>query len=133
MGMEEALIARLSAAAAVAAVVGDRISWFGRIEGDPLPALTLLNISPGQSWTHSGPDGVDRPRVRFDCYAATDVEAIALKRAVIATMTAPVDIDGWRFHPGMLGADRTIEEPQMAGGTDLFHQQIELQFYHEEL
>jgi hypothetical protein len=131
--MEEALAARLAADAGIAEIVGDRVSMAARVEGTALPALVFSLISQGQEWTLAGPDGLDRPRVRFDCLAATDIAALLLRRAVVAALTPAADVDGLRFHPAMVVASRTIAEPQLDGGQDLFHEQIELQFYYEEL
>lgn len=132
MAMEEALVERLVAVAGVAGIAGDRISWFGRQRGDALPALTLSKISPGEEWNHSGPDRLDRPRVRFDCWSAEADDAAALGRAVKAEMRETAEVGGVRFHPAMLDAERWIDQGEQDGGELLFHVQIEMLFYFEE-
>lgn len=128
--MEEALVARLVAAGTTAA---DRISWFGRVRGDGLPAVELTLISPGEEWTHDGPDGLDRPRVRFDIYAATDVGAVALGRAIRAEMQGEATVGGVLFHPARLEASRMLDAEEETGGDPLFRLQHEYLFYHEEI
>ncbi|MGX7926461.1 hypothetical protein ACWPMX_07795 [Tsuneonella sp. HG094] len=127
--MEEALVARLVAANTSAE---DRISWFGRARGDGLPAVALTLVSPGEEWTHDGPDGLDRPRVRMDIYAATDLGALALGRELRAVMHGEATVAGVRFHPARLEASRTLDGEEQDGGDPLFRLQHEYLFYHEE-
>lgn len=128
--MEEALIARLVAADTSA---DDRWSWHERVRDDAPPSGVLMKVSPGEEWTHEGPDGLDRPRVRFDLYGSTDVEVLALSRAVKAEMRLARDVEGVRFHPAMLDADRTLPGEEQDGGAALFRIQLEFLFYHEEI
>lgn len=128
--MEEALVARLVAADTSA---DDRISWFGRARGDGVPAIELTLISPGEEWTHDGPDGIDEPRVRMDLYAASDVEAVALGREVRAEMQVHRTVGGVLFHPARLDAARTLEAEEQDGGDPLFRIQQEYLFFHQEV
>lgn len=133
MPMEESLITRLTAVTAISDLAGDRVSWFARQRGDSVPVIAMVKISPGRDWTHDGPDGLDRPRVRFDYWAATGDQVIALQRATQAEMETTADVDGTRFHPGMLQAERWIDEGEQDGGEGLFRLQQEFLFYHEEI
>ena len=130
MAIEEALVARLVAAATPA---DDRVSWFGRQRGDVLPALALWKISPGEEWTHDGPDGVDHPRVQIDSYGATETEAAALSRAVRAVMAGQADVAGVRFFPAQLVGEQWINEGEQDGGEALFRVSQDYQFYHQEV
>lgn len=133
MAMEEALLTRLTGAAGIAALAGNRVSWFGRQRGDAVPLVVLSKISPGREWTHTGPDGLDRPRVQFDCYAADTAAAAALGRAVQAVMETAADVAGWRFHPAMIDRDEWIDLGEQDGGAPLFRVSQDYLFYHEEL
>lgn len=133
MPMEEALVERLTGVTAIGNLAGDSVSWFARQRGDPVPAIAMLKISPGRDWTHDGPDGLDRPRVRFDYWGATADQAVALQRATQAEMETTVDVGSTRFHPGMLEAERWIDEGEQDGGEGLFRLQQEFLFYHEEI
>ena len=128
--MEEALVARVVAAATPA---GDSVSFLDRQRGDPLPAITLLTITPGEDWNHAGPTGLDEPRVRFDCYADSDEGALALKRAVRAEMRQARETGGVRFHPAELVAERWLPDGEQDGGQAVFRIQLEFQFFHEEI
>lgn len=131
--MEEALITRLAGATAIADIADDRISWFARVRGDGFPALLLSKISPGREWTHDGPDGLDGPRVQFDCYARDEVTAATLARAVQAELEQAADVDGWRFHPAFLAGEQWIDEGEQDGGEPLFRVSLDFIFYHEEI
>ena len=136
MAMEEALLTRLREAARLASISGDRVDWFDRPRADDdapaatLPAITLFKISPGRDWTMDGPDGLDEPRVQFDCWAERKDVAVALARALLAEMEQPRTVDGWRFHEASLELERwTIDED--AGGAALFRVQMDFTFFHE--
>ena len=135
MAMEEAVIARLKQDAGVAALISgpNRISWFERIEGAALPALTLLAVSTDDGWSHDGPTGLDRARLRIDCWADTRTAAKALARAVRPVMEAGGDQDGIRLHPARRVSERDFDEGEQDGGDALFRVSQEYQLYHEEI
>lgn len=128
--MEEALVARLTA---VATPAGDRVSWFERVRGDALPALTLTKVSPGREYTHDGPDGLDGPRVQIDSWAATPEDAAGLSRAVLPVMEAGADVGGVRFHPAELVGETWLAEGEQDGGAPIYRVMQDFIFYHEEL
>lgn len=128
--MEEALLARLLAASPIAAIVGDRVDWDDR--SDPMPSLTLTKVSPGREWTHDGPDGLDDPRVQFDCWASTKAARTALARAVLAEMEQPRVAAGWRFHEGSVELERWTREDDLPGEIPVFRAQLDFTFFHQE-
>lgn len=130
--MEEALVARLVAATAITALVGQRVSWFERQRGDALPALTLTKVSPGRDYAHDGADGCDGPRVQIDCWANTDSHALALRNALIAEMEQGAVVGGVTFHPAQLELESWVGEETVDGGERLFRAILDFQFYHEE-
>lgn len=131
MAMEEALVARLAAAPGIAAIVGDRIDWFDRPSA--LPALVLTKVDAGREWTHDGPDGLDEPRVRFECWAGTKAAVAALGRALLAEMELPADRDGTRFHEGSLEFERWDRPDDVDGGIAVFRVTMDFTFFHEEI
>ena len=131
MAMEEALVARLSAATAVAGIAWDRISWFERPRRGGLPCVVLTMISPGREWTHGGPDGLDRPSVQFDCWAESDTAALALARAVQAEMEQPRTVSDWVFHEGALEGQQIDTPDDLAGGLKLFRVSLDFSFFHQ--
>lgn len=135
MPMEEALLARLRGATAIAAIVGDYVDWFDRARGSD-QALRLTLVDPGEEWTHNGPDGLDDARVRIEAWARDKDTLMALKRAVRAEMRQPRDVGGWRFHEAELALERsdTDEDNTDDGDSDvLFRVTMDFEFFHEEL
>lgn len=133
MAMQHDLVMRLQLAAEVGALAGDRVSWAGFQRGDGLPGIALYMISPGREWTHSGPDGLDRPRVQVDCRAATIEAAFELARAVRDELETAADVGGTRFHPAMLDGEGFIDEGEQDGGDPLFRVSQDFLFHHEEI
>lgn len=129
MGLRAALTERLVAASTAA---GDRVSWGNRARGDGLPALVLLMVSPGEEWTHDGPDGLNEPRIRVDCYARLDADADALAAEVKAEMAAAATGGGVVFHPASLEAERDLGDEDEAPGKPVYRVQLEFMFFYEE-
>lgn len=133
MAMEEALVERLTGDATIAAIAGNRVSWFWFQRGDAGARIALVKVSPGEFWTHQGPDGLPKPRVQFECRAETAVAAMALSRAVIAEMHQAADIGSVRFHPAQLVGEQFIDEGKQPGGAQFYRVSLEFLFYHETI
>jgi hypothetical protein len=78
--------ALLMNSAAVSALVGPRVDFGSRVQGDPLPALVLNVISGAEGLTQQGPDGLHQNRVQVDCYALTAGAVEQLSAAVIGLL-----------------------------------------------
>ncbi|MDP3550611.1 MAG: DUF3168 domain-containing protein [Novosphingobium sp.] len=130
--MEEDLVARLVADAGVSAIVDEAVSWFERNRDDALPAVVLQKVSPGREYSHDGPDGLDGPRVQFDCLGRTMDEAAALKRAVLACMEQGATVGDTVFHIAFLEGENWISQGEQDGGEALFQLSLDFIFYHEE-
>ena len=114
--MEEALTARLLGSPALAALVGNRITWGERVEKEPLPAITMLGVSPGRNYVHGGADLTGNPRVQFDCYGATRAEAKAVADALRDTLETPATQSGIAFSVALLDAERGPLIEDVGGG-----------------
>lgn len=84
--MEEALRALLLADAAVADLVGTRVTWAMRPQGSDLPAIVLWLISGREESHFQGPDHVADSLVQIDCWAATYGAAKRVARAAQAAL-----------------------------------------------
>ncbi|MEP9401861.1 tail completion protein gp17 [Sphingomonas silueang] len=73
--VEEALRALLLSTAPLAALVGRRVDWGLRPQGDPLPGLTLQRISDAPVMNLAGPSGWSRARIQLDAWGRTFKEA----------------------------------------------------------
>lgn len=69
----------------VAALIGDRL-WPVRLPTEPvMPCVTYLLISSPRETTQTSP-GPARPRYRWDCWAKTYDEAVAVAIAVMKSL-----------------------------------------------
>lgn len=128
--MKADLVTRAVDDAGVGALVGESVSWSGRVRGDALPVLVLTMVSPGRDWDHDGPTGEDESRVQFDSYAATVDEANALALAVRAMMEAPATVGETRFEEGFLDNEQDFDEGEQDGGAPLFRVSQDYIFLH---
>lgn len=104
--MEEQLVARLLGTPSLSALVGNRITWGERVKKERLPAITMLGVSPGRNYVHGGADPTGNPRVQFDCYGASAMQAKAVARALRDTLEAPATVGGIAFSVALLDAER---------------------------
>ncbi len=95
--LQDALVARLIAAAPVAALAGNRIYWLRRPEEGALPAVTLQLISRPIPSLYKGQQRLLRARVQADCWAETPAEAMALADAIEATIVPETVVGNVRF------------------------------------
>lgn len=83
MSWEAALVQRLLADPAVAAIVGERIEWDDLAPDTALPALTLQVISDPEPQNNDGFDPFRPSRVQLNALAGTKALAIALSKAAV--------------------------------------------------
>jgi len=114
--MEEALVARLLASPSLSALVGNRITWGERVKKEPLPAITMLGVSPGRNYVHGGADPTGNPRIQFDCYGTTSAQAKAVARALCDMLEAPATQGGIAFSVALLDAERGPLIEDVGGG-----------------
>lgn len=123
MPMEEDLLTRLDGLGGAAADWFDRPSVF--------PAIIMTKIDAGREWTHDGPDGLDEPRVRFECWALMKAEAGALARALRGEMEQPRVVGGTQFHEGVLELEAWDKVDDLPGGATAFRIIHDYSFFHE--
>lgn len=92
-----ALVGRLLAAPAVAALVGSKVYWVNVPQIDALPYIRLQTISDPRPEHLGGYDRSRVTRVQVDCFAATYAAARAAAEATIAAVAAPATVGGIRF------------------------------------
>jgi hypothetical protein len=81
-----------------------------------LPALVINEISPGRLYVHSGPDGLENPRVQFDVYAATFAAARTIATALLDTLEQPETVGAISFSKSILAARSGPRFEDIGGG-----------------
>lgn len=126
--MQTALRSRLLAAAPVAALVGQRVTWVSRPQGSALPAISLLVIAGERPQHLKGFDALRATTVQVDCWASAYGQARALVEAAIAAVVQPGTYYGVRF--GRAG----VSEPRDLGETTsdgfIHRQSVDLTIWH---
>lgn len=97
MSWESAVVLRLMADSAVAAIAGQNIEWDDRAPDAPLPAIMLQTITDVRPQTHDGFDDFRGTRVQVNCLARSKNQAIELREAAIAALVPPASIGGVTF------------------------------------
>jgi len=122
--MEAALIAKLLASVSVTALVGQRINWVRRPQGDALPCIVLHRIDGAPDVHHGGRSGLVQSRVQVDCWGSSYGSAKAVARAVENAITAQTFTQGaTRFDVILIADERdtTFDET-----TPLFRTSLDL-------
>ncbi|SCW77598.1 Protein of unknown function [Sphingobium faniae] len=115
--MEADLIARLLDDGGLSVLIGNRVNPVSRVQGEDLPALTLMTVSPGRAYTFAGPVRAHGTLMQFDAWAIE----VAQAKAVIATLTdileAPATVGGTVFGMSFLQSERDGHEDVPGIGT----------------
>lgn len=126
--MEEALVERLRASAAIVAVAGvynarPAIDVGERRSDKPesFPACFIDINFPGRMYDHEGAQGLHIARIRFECFGRTWLQAKQLGRAITELVESPDEVGGIRFHRGaQLVFERNMTPEDLGGGIKVF-------------
>lgn len=117
--MEEALRAKLLANPAIAALA-KAVAWIDRPDASLLPAITLQQVGPGRSYTHSGANDLTDPLVQFDLWGTSQWQVVQLERLVTAEMETPGTISGVEFGTAFLEAQNDFDPEDIDGGDKVY-------------
>jgi len=136
--MEEAVIQRLLADAAVAAIAGDRV-FPGRLpQGIDLPGVVLQTINSMPHYADEGEIRYVESRVQLDCWASTYGASKQLARAGKASLS-PVDLPpgapvftapGIEFQIIELNGERDLPESGSNNAEYFFRVSLDFTFWH---
>ena len=110
-----ALYARLTADAAVSAVVGTRVYWVNRPQDSALPAIRLQTVSDPREQHLKDYTGARQTRVQADCFAATYGAARQLAEKVVTALANPGTHGGVVFGRIKAEGPRDLGEDTAAG------------------
>lgn len=126
--MEAALITKLLASAGITALVGQRINWSRRPQGETLPAVVLHRIDGGRDYHTQGASGLVESRVQVDCWGSSYGSAKAVARQVEAA------VSGARFTQGAIRFDAILildeRDSTFDETTPIFRTSIDLAVHH---
>jgi hypothetical protein len=84
--MEETLRSVLVADAGLSALVGERIIWGARPQGELLPCLVLHRVTGARDYHMTGRSGLVDSLVQADCWAETWLAAKDVSRALLEAL-----------------------------------------------
>ncbi len=120
--METALRARIAGGTAA------RVAWGGQAQGAPLPYITMFTVSDPRPAHLKGYETARTTRVQVDCDAPHFQEALALARAVIASVATPGIYSGHRF--GFVKAEGPRALNEEVNGQMVHRQSVDLIIRH---
>lgn len=115
MDLDAALIARLQAASAVAAIVGTKVYAIQRPQGDAVPAVVLRHSGGEDVENIDGDSDMTEARITADCFGVTNLQAKALARAVKAALKPPGLQGSFSFDASDVNGPIDLGEPGVAG------------------
>jgi len=127
--MEEALRARLLAIGGLTAIVGNRIDWDERPQGDPLPGMVLYLISDIPEMKLTGPTGWRDARVQCDGWSYDVLEARNIGEALIGGVIGLREtLAGIKFRIFVIDVSRKTD---LLGGQPVHASQVDLKVIYQ--
>lgn len=127
--METALRARLLNDPAVAAIIGNRVSWIERPQRSAYPAVVLQIVSSPRPQHMGGVQSFRQSRIQFDCFATTARQAAELCEAVIAAIVPAGESGETKFLRGFINDVRDLGED--TDGGFVHRRSIDAYIWHE--
>jgi len=131
--MEEALTAHLLASTVLADMVGSRITWDERPQGEALPAVVLNLIDSIPEYSDEGIAGLSTARVQIDCWAAKrpgdsgSTLAKQVAAAVVDAMPVSMTVNGVEFQGVFLDVARDFPPETGPGNVQFFRRSLDYQ------
>ncbi len=111
--MQEDLIARL----ATALGSGVKVTWGWRVQGAPLPAVTLNLAAPGRDYGFEGPQALARTLVQVDVWGRDIRDVMPVYAALLAELEQPATEGATRFEMAFLRNERDAPVTDVGGGA----------------
>jgi hypothetical protein len=108
--------------AAVAAIVGDRVTWGELPQGATRPLIALWNTTDLPDYKLSGPSGLQHVFVQIDVWSITLAESLSVARAVKASIDGlTATIGGTEFQGVFFRGRRNEKEPIAGAPAQTYH------------
>ena len=134
--MEEDLVARLRAYAALRGLVGSlkpgrpMIDWGTRPNSKSLPAIVMYQVSPGVSYDQENPTELEGPRVQFSIIAKSYGETALVFRRLRALLETKANQGATNFDKAFLIASRDLNPKDLPGGGREFLRSADFTIWH---
>lgn len=127
MSLMSDLIGYILADAPIVAIVDDRVQPGRRPQSDPLPALTLVQVSGNPEYADDGDAGLQSVRIQIDCWADSYGAGDALADLVVAALSAVRDVTqgGTTFRYIMLDNRQDLSESGANASEYLFRTSVD--------
>lgn len=126
--METQIRTRLLNASPVSAIVGTKVSWGVRPQGEAYPSLVLTIVSGDRPQHMDGLIDARATIVQFDCYGTTRAQSVALRESVIAAILPAIVVSGVTFFQSFVQNIRTIDVHTDTGLV--FRDSLDVQVWH---
>jgi len=126
--MQAALRTRLLNAAPVAAIVGTRINWGARPQGEAYPSLVLTLVSDARPQSFKGLIDSRFTGVQIDCYGASVAQVVSLREAVISAIVPAATVSGVIFDRAFVDTVRNLNSHSETG--IVYRDSIDARFWH---
>lgn len=126
--METQLRTRLLNALPAAAIVGSKVHWGVRPQGEAYPSLVLTIVSGDRPQHMDGNIDARSTIVQFDCYGTTRAQSVALREAVINAIVPAAVVSGVTFFRSFVQNLRTMDAHTDTGLV--FRDSLDIQVWH---
>ncbi len=127
--MEEALPAYL--VAHLTALIGERVDWLLRPQGEALPSVSLQTISAPPEYHMDGRDDLQGDLVQIDVWASTFASLRQVERALTAALDGPFDAPITEaFIENRRETTEAQDGPDATGSTTFFRASLDVRVWH---
>jgi hypothetical protein len=126
---ETALAGRLLDAPDVVARVGTRVDWEVRVQGAPVPAITLETVTDMRPQTFRGLQRARWTRVQINVWAGSKKDATEIRELVIATLLPATNVGGVQFQRAQDVA--VLPRPERTPTEQIYREIIDLTLWHD--
>lgn len=126
--MQTQLRTRLLNNATVSGIVGTRIDWGARPQGDPYPSLVLTLVNDERPQSFSGNISSRATIVQIDCYGVSVAQVATLREAVISAIVPSATVGGIIFDRAFIQTVRNMSSISDTG--IVYRDSIDCQVWH---
>ena len=126
--MQTELRTRLLEDATVSGIVGNRISWGIRPQGEAYPSLVLVLVNDARPQTFTANIAARETVVQIDCYGRTTAEVASLREAVINCIVLAETVGDIEFQRAFVDVVRNANQYSETGR--IYRDSIDARIWH---